>query len=139
MREYLFRAKRKDGHGWVEGDFIHDRRVKTNEPVYSIWFFASENKAMQVDVDPETVGQYTGLIDKNGVKIFDGDILKDDWMKIYTVIFTTNSCSFMVECTVAPNEYEKGRYRLGDAWCETISVIGNIHDNPELLEGGGEE
>lgn len=128
MREILFRGQRFDGV-WVEGYFFA-------KPILEKYFIIiGEDQYM---VKPETVGQYTGLTDKNGVKIFEGDIIKDDWGKIYTVIFTTKSCSFMVECTVALNEYEKGRYWIGDAWCESISVIGNIHDNPELLKEGGE-
>ena len=126
-REILFRGKRKDNGEWIYGDLrqwsetsmgICDRDLKHTFPVR-----------------PETVGQFTGLTDKNGKRIFEGDIIKDDWGKIFKVIFTTTSCGFMVKCTVAPNEYEKGKYRLGDAWCNTIAVVGNIHDNPELLNG----
>lgn len=82
----------------------------------------------------DTLGQFTGLTDKNGKRIFEGDILKDDWGKIYKVFFTNKSCSFMVECTVPQYEWETGNYRIGKAWCETVKVIGNIHDNPELME-----
>lgn len=148
MREFLFRGKRKDNGEWVDGGSIFKLINKSGEhffiPRFNEKVIATHDDNMNIialegcilyKVDPETVGQYTGLTDKNGVKIFEGDIIKDDWGKIYTVIFTTKSCSFMVECTVALNEYEKGRYWIGDAWCESISVIGNIHDNPELLKG----
>jgi uncharacterized phage protein (TIGR01671 family) len=135
MREILFRGKRLDNGEWVEGS-LHIEWVETRKD-------GSRNKDYRIlgmrgecyYVDSDTVGQYTMLWDKNGKKIFEGDIIKDDWRKIYRVIFTTKSCGFMAECAVAPNEYEKGCYRFGDAWCETIAVIGNIHDNPELLKG----
>ena len=147
MREILFRGKRIDNGEWVmAGNLIH-----FNPEGGELHYYIPKIKAKCVcthdgsgnilaieegtfyKVVPETVGQFTGLTDKNGKRIFEGDILRDDWGKIYKVIFTTNSCGFMVECTVAPNEYETGRYRIGDAWCNTIVVIGNIHDNPELL------
>ena len=129
MREYLFRGKHICNGEWYEGSLL----VWPNGSCMIKQFgeFPFENK--NAEVQPKTVGQYTGLTDKSGKRIFEGDIIKDDWGKIFKVIFTTTSCGFMVECTVAPNEYEKGKYRLGDAWCNTISVVGNIHDNPELL------
>lgn len=122
MREILFRGKRMDNGEWVEGFLTFDG---VNEDYY----------IYDREVDPSTVGQYTGLKDKNGKRIFEGDIIKDDWGKTYEVFFTTKSCSFMAKLEHAPNEWEKGNYRLGDAWCSTICVIGNIHDNPELMDG----
>lgn len=127
MREILFRGKRLCNNKWMIGSLLcyedGDRHI------------CCDNFGLNhYRVDPETVGQFTGLTDKNGKQIFEGDILKDDWGKIYKVFYTTKSCSFMVECTVTPNEWETGNYRIGEAWCETVRVIGNIHDNPELLE-----
>lgn len=138
-REILFRGKRTDNGEWVTGTpFIFEDRCKMIQAVAVHPDFVDEGNVYYSEgfsVDHETVGQYTGLTDKNGKRIFEGDIIKDDWGKIFKVIFTTTSCGFMVKCTVAPNEYEKGKYRLGDAWCNTIAVVGNIHDNPELLNG----
>ena len=133
MREILFRGKRLDNGEWVEGNLFAPDEVKHRKAPTEI-LVGTNIVRISWEVDPATVGQYTGLKDKNGRRIFEGDILKDEWGKIYKVIFTPYSCSFMVECTVAPHEYETGRYRIGVAWCDTIEVIGNIHDNPEMLE-----
>lgn len=131
MREILFRGKTLISNEWVYGYF-----VKGGTRNCIVEHLANFPK---YDIDINTLGQYTGLTDKNGKKIFEGDMLKDDWGKIFEVIFTTSSCGFMVECISAPSEFETGRYRIGDVWCNTISVIGNIYDNPELLKGDNVE
>ena len=146
MREILFRGKRCDNGEWAQGYYIRADYHWHKYGIHKDWialgasanggWFALHSKCA---VKPETVGQYTGLTDKNGKKIFEGDMLKDDWGKIFEVIFTTSSCGFMVECIIAPSEFETGRYRIGDVWCNTISVIGNIYDNPELLKGDNVE
>lgn len=154
MREILFRGKRKDTGEWVEAFSILKCQVEGTwqflvgacknalmelDEHYNIHSAISEEDFLYYSVHPETMGQFTGLTDKNGTKIFEGDILKDDWGKIYKVFYTTKSCSFMAECTVTPNEWETGNYRIGEAWCETVRVIGNIHDNPELLVATDDE
>jgi uncharacterized phage protein (TIGR01671 family) len=123
MREILFRGKLKCDGEWVEGYYLKKEEnkhymVDKQEPFYSTPYF--------YEVIPETVGQYTCLTDKNGKKIFEGDIV-------------TNSCG--IKETV---EFYKGRYYPFIAFPEyncwdekECEVIGNIHDNPELL--GGEE
>ena len=137
-REILFRGKSVINNKWVEGYYYKSKMLQHEAKLYD--FIAIPHPEIEdrgndnYMIFPETLGQYTGLVDKNGMKIFEGDILKDDWGKIYKVIFTLKSCSFMVECMITPNEYETGRYRIGEVWCKTIEVIGNIHDNPELLE-----
>ena len=146
MREILFRGKRIDNGEWVYGYYARKGADKESFRHYiCVSTFSSDYRSNYTypfylhdyEVDPSTVGQYTDLTDKNGKKIFEGDIVKDDWGKVYEVFFTTQSCSFMVKLEHAPNEYEKGNYRLGEAWCDTIRVIGNIHDNPELLQMEG--
>lgn len=94
------------------------------------------NRHLRADVIPETVGQYIGLTDKNGTKIFEGDIVRitDEHESIY-------DCN----CGVGDIQFKYGHwYVLGkpqnSLWdlcdCYYCEVIGNIHDNPELLKNG---
>ena len=158
MREILFRGKRSDNGEWVEGDLIqvglHDKpkyaSIMPQIPVSSAY-----------PVLPETVGQYTGLTDKNGKRIFEGDIVRyntyDDFDCQSVVKFgeynqdgsageySASKCiGFYVDvdnftcpdlCEYGSNcfsNYLKQQNILEVAqYCE---IIGNIHDNPELME-----
>ena len=128
MREILFRGKRKENGYWIDGGFCEYRNF-SGEQVYNIIHNGYSN-----EVIPETVGQYTGLTDKNGTKIFEGDIVEDfipfnmglyDTNK-YLVEYSDSLCGFKPFC-------ESDHY--GDTIIEQCKIIGNIHDNPELLKG----
>ena len=91
-------------------------------------------------VIPETVGQYTGLTDKNGTKIFEGDILKHHrslWGKdisdIGVVFWNARTCMFL-----RTSSRNSETPQIWQETAEQYEVIGNIHDNPELLKGGAE-
>lgn len=125
MREILFRGKRMDNGKWVEGAFcpkncddpfgpMVDRPsiIKLGEPCDGFWF----------DVDPATVGQYTGLTDKNGKKIFEGDILLD---ADEPCVIVFEDCSWK---EIYKNDWWSFIYED-----DVVEVIGNIHDNPELI------
>ena len=123
MREILFRGKCKTDNKWLYGFPYVTRKnaVKIN-------WYCSEFGSMRTDeVDPETVGQYTGLTDKNGVKIFEGDIVR---------AFTRFS-----EIYVSPVAYHDGTFWFKNwSWTkflfkfEKIEIIGNIYDNSEILK-----
>lgn len=124
MREILFRGKRISNSKWVEG-FMYSQHFPLE--------FRDDFYIRCYDTDylviPETVGQYTGLTDKNGVRIFEGDIIQSLESSVTGLVqwFPEHS-AFMVWCKPA-NE-------VGFLYecVNIIKVIGNIHDNPELLQ-----
>ena len=133
MREILFRGKRVDNGEWVEGYLVKlGRESFSDHERYGICKKAipigGSGVCYNIKIDeviPETVGQYTGLCDKNGNKIFEGDIVKVCGMNIDMVEF---SCGcFVLKRQVYGCEFTHQCFY-------TIEVIGNIHDNPELLE-----
>lgn len=129
MREILFRGKCKTDNEWLYGFPYVTRKnaVKIN-------WYCSEFGSMRTDeVDPETVGQYTGLTDKNGKRIFEGDIVslvKHDSL-IYKVVYVP--CRYELVNSKGVNCFVLDIYKS-----ENIEVIGNIHDNPDILKGGGD-
>ena len=133
MREILFRGKRKDGGIWLFGDLRQWSKTRKG-----ICDYALKNTS---EVDPKTVGQFTGLTDKNGKKIFEGDVVAQNWYdhdepadsSFGEVVFCEYDCSFSVMDIEKDGIVPLGRCH---AYHWEAEVIGNIHDNPELLEGG---
>jgi uncharacterized phage protein (TIGR01671 family) len=146
MREILFRGKRVDNGEWVEGYFCG----KVNKT----FFAPAEDSTQIIDTDlywheviPETIGQYTGLTDKNGRKLFEQDIVKNDWCFAcgYSVIkfgqykpldmtndYQQGHLGFYLEHI---HEADKRSVRKDILYfANNCEVIGNIHDNPELLK-----
>ena len=131
MREILFRGKQLGNGEWVEGDLRHGGYFLNDPSVYICVPFA--DTIMNCPVDPNTVGQYTGMKDKNGKRIFEGDILEGR--------------DFEEEDGYGVVEWDDGAWEVISEgnWLGTfhnnynsfeLEVIGNIHDNPELMEGG---
>ena len=133
MHEILFRGKRTDFNRWIEG-YLYRLSEKLNP------FIMLKNQyGMGFEVIPETIGQFTGLTDKNGKKIFDGDILQTGTRMGYVIWnegcfrfrwknFDKYRGDFFKTCILT----EYGSF-------EELKVIGNIQDNPEFLEEGGSE
>lgn len=158
MREILFRGKRVDNGDWVKGFYvvlggenhcIFTGRLDITKRSIGYEYFK---------VDPETVGQYTGLTDKNGTKIFEGDIFRfsdEVWSSCYTSCGTEYDSWDVENYGVIGFDEENARfdfvrYKFGENSVEAdlhenrniefaefvsdLEIIGNIHDNPELLE-----
>lgn len=135
-REILYCGKRIDNGEWVEGYFI-----ETENPVYRAFIISSididvHSCGMDIldseifEVIPETVGEYTGLTDENGKKIFENDILLGAWHTKLIVYYDDCYLGFRAR-EVSGRENDISYYDNGK-----LEVIGNIHDNPELLEIG---
>lgn len=132
MREILFRGKKIGYDKWEYGSLF----ISETDNTAFIESGGSYTKD-EVQVDEKTVGQFTGLLDKNGTKIFDGDI----------VVCKQYICGNFVDCCIEKGFVEmkygayglhrkQGYYRPFKDWLEDYEyeIIGNIYDNPELLQ-----
>ena len=130
MREILFRGKRMDNGEWVYGYYVHIGPVSCQR-TYIIPEYAS---ALYVnEVYPSTVGQYTGLNDKHGKRIFEGDVAKVLQGKDKDIAYVGFENGAFMLYPKTGNIYER---TLWEYWYNDwdVEVIGNITDNPELLE-----
>ena len=136
-REILFRGKRVDNNQWTEGflSFIYTDGRNSNGFIYTDKAqIYSPVEVMSHDVYTSTVGQFTGLTDKNGVKIFEGDILTTDLFRPYVVVIFRDGC-FMFNCNDGGKDYWDIMLPImKKAQTQTLyhEVIGNIHDTPDL-------
>ena len=117
-REILFRGKRVDNGEWTEG-YLFKQWNRT----FLLWGMTGDIPNM-TEVIPETVGQFTGLTDKNGKKIFEGDIVRDWDGRIYEIKYS--DFEWIAEQTKS--------FWINIKHLKPCEVIGNIYDNPELLE-----
>ena len=134
-REIIFRGKSSDNDEWVQG-YLHKKRNFIGENYYiDCLKYGHIGKYNTIEcvtemVEPETVGEYTGLNDKNGTKIFEGDIVKTQGGYNMGVFWHDEFTGFYLK-----NEKLDSTHFFGEAvepcQCE---VVGNIHDNKELLD-----
>ena len=121
MREILFRGKRTDFNRWIEG-YLYRLSEKLNP------FIMIKNQGgTAFEVIPESISQFTGLTDKNGKKIFEGDIVK---------CISSDFVGRPKTDTITVNDMTDYNTLVYLNCSNEIEVIGNIHDNPELLKGG---
>ena len=128
MRPIIFRAKRVDNGEWVYGFYV---RIGKFHLIFTGKLkIVGQNSAdfEYYEVIPETVGQFTGELDFNGKKIFEGDIIQNKDRYVYSGQYK------------AVVKFEYGKF-YGEGWCDfapelfhLCEVIGNVTDNPELLE-----
>lgn len=131
MREVLFRGKVSDNGNWIEGSLIVGRDLESGEFIYIVSplsaYYTEAKKVI-----PESVSEFTGLTDKNGKKIFEGDVVRfsynenDKDPKFYSIEWKSDRACF------GYGETADKMLEVDALHCE---VIGKIHDNPELLKG----
>lgn len=130
MRVIKFRGKDKYTGKWVFGDLAHSKGISTNG-LYDRVMVGGYH------VIEETVGQFTGLLDKNGKEIYEGDIILESTDGINT--------DWNIRYDIGLSQYraenigdECDDIQLNAVWLDRSEIIGSIHDNPELLKGGDE-
>ncbi len=137
MREIEFRGKEIDTENWIYGyllknanddymigykEKLDEKYNNTNQDIFHI---------LEHQINPKTIGQYTELKDKNGKKIFEGDIIKfiyENKEKIRAIVFEKGEFLAKDDTTAFGPTFRHIRL------CSNIEVIGNIYDNPELLK-----
>lgn len=126
MREILFRGKRFDNGAWETGSLLVERTNTSEQQV----MIADKMTGYPTLVLPETVGQYTGLRDKNSTRIFEADIVK-----VYDVYCNETVVGVVEFCDGSFRIYDKD-FTSYDRWmyCK-VEVIGTVYDNQELLKG----
>ena len=143
MREILFRGKRIDNGEWVEGYYAAEPYTKNT---YNYGYILENEKDLFAKkawlVDSRTVGQFTGLTDKNGTKIFEGDIIKIvpdyDYSDDYS-ISNVYSYNGILCVDYHGDDFDSTALGFLEDYLPDgdFEVIGNIHDNPKLLEVKG--
>lgn len=133
-REILFRGKRLDNGEWITGQLLkyESGRARICESHSNIFCYESDTSVIQTvahEVDPSTVGQYTDMTDKNGKKIFEGDLIKNFAGEVGRVSWYPEHFAFMIYRLHPP-----AVFHMETSDGPEIEIIGNIHDHPELLE-----
>ena len=131
MREILFRGKRAGNGEWVEG-YLQEATICSAVNTYVAFVICKKPKGIYdsewYEIDPDTVGQYTGLKDKSGKKIFEGDIVKSI-DGLFLIRWCRGQSAFLMTFYDYPYEELYLEEMRDDS-----KIIGNIYDNPELLE-----
>lgn len=140
---YLFKAKRIDNGEWVQGYYAKGLDVFNDcEEAHIIFepntaFYSSGETDGWHKVDPSTICQCTGLKDRNGKQVWENDIVKDEHGNLYKAFWQNNYYQFSWIC-VSSEIFQSGiKWDLYVMRSFEIEVIGNIFDNPELLESEG--
>ena len=132
MRDILFRGKRKDNSNWVYG---FPFAVHVGLKIEGIETWDGERHL----VGSETVGQYTGLVDKNGVKVYAGDIVRTKYGRLCVVVWFTSQEYAGWDLKPVDDIDNIRRTKCPDSYDiykkDNLKVVGNIHDNPEMMGG----
>ncbi len=154
MREILFRAKDEASNKWVYGYYVHLPSAAGSVHIMQVPAGNPDESNKAYYIIPETVGEYTGLIDKNGKMIFEGDILRSFLckMKVISVVkYGAFRPDFFYACAEDKgydiNKKIYGLFAKDNNGQEMMfaedmhlaEIIGNIHDDPELVEGDADD
>ena len=129
MREILFRGKQKDNGVWLQGDLRQWSEKRKGICDYDL--------KHTIEVDSSTIGQHTGLTDKNGKRIFEGDTVKVEYVGGNTGLSGTETVAFHDGMFGYFWGYNRDFVPLSGFVRHTFEVVGNIHDNPEKEKGQG--
>lgn len=127
MREIIVKAKRKDNGEWVEGYYVFCRKCHYILPAVNEIIGYDEREDEWIEIDPDTLCQYTGLTDKNDRKIWENDIVKFDKSSNYPIIWNEEYCAF-------GSYYYSDFDHLSKYINTEMEAVGNIFDNSDLLE-----
>lgn len=128
IREHLFKGKTIEDGKWIYGDLVHSWHKMNTKPTTMIY-----NTLDKTEVDPTTVCEYTGLRDKNGTRIFEGDIVK--WADFTMETFWGSDVGIGYGFCWKPCGSNKYYKESKTGFINEYEVIGNIFDNKELLNG----
>jgi uncharacterized phage protein (TIGR01671 family) len=135
VREILFKAKGRDNGEWVEGYYVLCRKCHYILPIFNsdaLYHGYDERYDEWIEIEPSTICQYTGLTDKNGLKIWEGDIVEcvyDGQVNVRKIIWDDSELNF--KGTNGKNQYGTNYDYL--SCCEELVIMGNIYDSPNLL------
>lgn len=138
MRQYKFRGKRLDGGGWAYGGYAEYIHPDCGIPSPSIIYPLPDCGNTIVAVDPSTISQFTGLLDRNGKEIYEGDIItvRGDYPRV--ILWDKVSWAIM-PCELYEDKHfwVMNLQHPGNDWWEEfddeMEVVGNLYDNPSLL------
>lgn len=150
-REIEFQAKRLDNGQWQEGyifqeeppfaPFVSDKKEAPKWIILKSGFadWHLPRPTTGTEVDPKTIRQFTGLLDKNDKKIYQGDIVSFQLISKGQVVWNQQYCGYWIDFTDSEGKKRYSNFNVtfsdGEIWrCDSVEVIGNIHDNPELLK-----
>ena len=152
MRKIIFRGKRLDNGMWANGFYLQGGYIPgANKENVKVRHIISDD--FYYDVDPDTIGQFTGLFDKNGKEVYEGDIILwtrknvhiegrplQDLSYMCVIYYDEVKCAFQfrceLQCGACVGCLDFDDDRASDSY---IEVVGNVHDNPDLVEKGGEQ
>ncbi|MBS7209456.1 MAG: hypothetical protein KH034_03400 [Lachnospiraceae bacterium] len=134
-REILFKAKRKDNGEWVEGGYFSE--PYTEKKFIICWNSFGLGFNEFIEVDPDTLCQFTGLTDKNGKRIWENDIVRDKTGDIFRIYWSEQHLNYSAKCVKSTfSVFINQKWDLGTLLKSQIDVevCGNIFDSADLLE-----